>query len=179
MEIINMSELDKLQIMQAARMLTEGIPKGYPTLDDALEEINSLLDPEDTLLAAVENGEVLGFGGILDPDYNGNVFELNPLVVRADRRREGIGGKIVSALEEEARKQGGLIIRLGADDEGEKGETSLANADLFDNLPEKLKNFNPGTHQSAFYIKLVYKIIGVMPDANGYGKPDIYLGKRL
>jgi len=24
-----------------------------------------------------------------------------------------------------------------------------------------------------------YRLVGVMPDANGYGKPDLYLAKRL
>lgn len=178
MEIINMNQLNKDQIMQAAQILTDSIPIGWPTLEDALEEINELLMPENVLLAAVENDVVLGWGGILPKD-RGNVFELHPLAVRSDCRRNGIGRAIVTALEHEARKRGGLTIHLGADDEIGNGETSLANTDLFDNLPEKIKNFAPGTHQTAFYMKLGYQIIGVMPDANGLGKPDIYMGKRL
>jgi len=178
MEIINMTQLNENQIIQAAQILTDGIPIGWPTLKDALAEINELLIPENTLLAAVENDIVVGWGGIL-PKYNGNVFEIHPLVVRSDRRRQGIGRAIVTALEDEARRQGGLTIYAGADDERGDGETSLANVDLYDDLPGKIKSFFPGTHQSGFYIKLGYKIIGVMPDANGIGKPDIYLGKRL
>ncbi len=178
MEIINMTQLNKNQIIQAAQILTDSIPIGWPTLQDALAEINELLIPENTLLAAVENDIVIGWGGIL-PEYNGKVFEIHPLVVRSDRRRQGIGRAIVTALEDEARKQGGLTIYAGADDERGDGETSLANVDLYDDLPEKIKSFSPGTHQSGFYLKLGYKIIGVMPDANGVGKPDIYLGKRL
>jgi len=42
-----------------------------------------------------------------------------------------------------------------------------------------MMNFSPGAHQSGFYLKLGYKLIGVMPDANGRGKPDLYFGKRL
>ncbi len=173
MKIINMAQLNKTQILQAAQMLTDSIPIGWPTLQDALAEINELLKPENTLLAAVENDIVIGWGGIL-PMYNGNVFELHPLVVRSDRRRQGVGKAIITALENEARKQGGLTIYAGADDERGNGETSLANVDLFDDLPGKIKNFSPGTHQSGFYLKMGYKIIGVMPDANGIGKPDIY-----
>lgn len=45
--------------------------------------------------------------------------------------------------------------------------------------PKQLGNFSPGTHQTGFYLKMEYKIIGVMPDANGIEKPDIYLDKRL
>lgn len=72
-----------------------------------------------------------------------------------------------------------MTIHAGADDERDDGETSFANVDLYDDLPGKIRDFSPGTHQSAFYMKLGYKIIGVMPDANGIGKPDIFLGKRL
>lgn len=179
MEIVNMNALTQDQRLQAAEILTDSLPKGWPTLSDALDELNERIVPENTMLAAVENGDVLGWGGILEPIYNGNVYELHPLCVRSDKRKQGIGRAIVSTLEAETKKQGGLIIQLGADDELDPGETSLANVDLFDDLPEKLSSFQAGTHQSAFYMKLGYKIIGVMPDANGSGKPDIFFAKRL
>ncbi|NLJ65674.1 MAG: GNAT family N-acetyltransferase [Clostridiales bacterium] len=179
MEIVNMAQLDRAQIIQAAQILTDSIPIGWPTLQQALEEIEERLIPENTLLAAVEDGNVVGWGGILAPVYNGNVFELHPLAVRSDKRKQGIGRAIVTALEDEARKQGGLTIYAGADDERDDGETSLANVDLYDDLPGKIRDFTPDTHQTGFYLKMGYKIIGVMPDANGIGKPDIFLGKRL
>lgn len=179
MQIINMTQVNKAQIIQAARILTDSLPIGWPTLQDAMDEIKERLIPENTLLVAVEDGIVIGWGGILAPTYNGNVFELHPLAVRSNKRNQGIGRTIVTALEYEARKQGGLTIHLGADDEIGDGETSFANVDLFDDLPGKINNFTAGTHQSGFYLKLGYKIIGVMPNANGIGKPDIYFGKEL
>ena len=179
LKILNMKQLNQTQITQAAHILSDSIPAAWPTLRQALDEIEALLIPENTLLAAVDNDEVIGWGGILAPIYNGNVFEIHPLAVRADRRRQGVGSAIVAALENEARKQGGLTIYMGADDEKDGGETSLANVDLYDDLPGKMRDFFPGTHQSAFYLKLGYRLIGVMPDANGRGKPDLYFGKRL
>ena len=180
MEIINLKYLDKVQMMQAAQILFESLPIGYPTFQNALDEIKKRLIPENTLLCAIEDDIVIGWGGILAATvYNGNVFELHPLAVRKDKRRQGVGRAIVTALENEAKKQGGLTIYLGADDEKDGGETSLANVDLYDDLPEKIKNFDFGTHQSGFYLKLGYKIIGVIPDADGIGKPDIYFGKSL
>lgn len=179
MQIVNMNQLSEAQIIQTAQILTDSIPVGWPTLDSAMEELQERLIPENTLLAAVEEDTVIGWGGILAPDYDGNVFELHPLAVRRDKRKQGVGRAIVTELENEARAQGGLTIHLGADDESDGGETSFANADLFDDLPGKIKSFQPGTHQSEFYLKLGYKIIGVMPDANGIGKPDIFFGKRL
>ncbi len=179
MQIINMAQANIAQIIQAAQILTDSIPHGWPTLQDAKDEIRELMNQKNTLLAAVDNDIVIGWGGILAPVYNGNVFELHPLAVRGDMRKQGIGRAIVTALEDEARGQGGLTIYLGADDERDDGETSFANADLYDDLSGKISGFNAGTHQSGFYLKLGYKIIGVMPDANGIGKPDIYFGKRL
>jgi len=177
MQIINMASLNPVQITQAAQILTDSLPLGWPVISDALEEIRARLIPENTLLAAVHDGAVLGWGGILAPIYDGNVFELHPLAVRSDARRQGIGRAIVAALEAEAKKQGGLTIYLGADDESD--ETSLSRVNLYDDLPGRIERFNPGTHQSGFYRKLGYRIIGVMPDANGVGKPDIFFGKRL
>ena len=176
-KIVNMTQLNRAQIIQAAEILTDSIPIGWPTFKHALDEIDRLLSPENTLLAAVGDDIVVGWGGIL-PAYYGNVFEIHPLGVRSDKRRQGIGRAIVAALEDGARKQGGLTIYAGADDERDDGETSLANVDLYDDLPGKIISFSPGTHLSGFYLKRGYKIIGVMPDANGIGKPDIFLAKR-
>ena len=176
--IVNMTELNEKQLFEAADILHKSLKEGWPTLLEAQEEIRKRLVPENTLLAAVDSGVVLGFGGIL-PSYGGNMCELHPLAVREDMRNRGIGTAIVRALEDAARQKGAYTLWLGADDEKENGETSLANVNLFDDLPARIKGFQPGTHQSAFYLKLGYQIIGVMPDANGKGKPDIYMGKRL
>jgi aminoglycoside 6'-N-acetyltransferase I len=178
MKIIDMNQLSSAQFLKAARILTDSLPNGWPTLQEAQEEIKERLVPENTLLAAIEREEVLGWGGILS-GYDGRVFELHPLVVREDWRRKGIGTELVKSLEEAARDRGGLTMQLGADDEVGDGQTSLAHVDLYDDLPRRICQFDPGTHQSSFYMKLGYSIIGVMPDANGIGKPDIYLGKSL
>lgn len=114
MKIVNMTKINKTQIIQAAQILTDSLPIGWPTLQDAMDEIKERLIPENTLLAAVDNEIVLGWGGIL-PVYNGNVFEIHPLAVGSNKRNQGIGRKIVTALEDEARKQGGVTIHLGAD----------------------------------------------------------------
>ena len=185
MKIVNMQTLNEAQRIQAAQMLTDELPLGWATLAEAMEEIVERVDTierdgngESLYLAAMDGDDVLGWTGML-PGYNGKVYELHPLVVRRDKQGLGTGKMLVQALEQAAKERGGITMQLGADDERPGGETSLANVDLYDNLPKHLQEFEPGTHQTAFYIKLGYKIVGVMPDANGIGRPDIYLAKRL
>jgi aminoglycoside 6'-N-acetyltransferase I len=100
------------------------------------------------------------------------------LAVHPDFQGQGVGRALVEAFEVEVRRRGGLTIQLGTDDED--GSTSLADTDLYVDTFEKIAAIrNLGNHPFTFYEKLGYKIIGVMPDANGVGKPDIYMAKRV
>jgi len=38
---------------------------------------------------------------------------------------------------------------------------------------------NPGGHPYEFFQKVGFTIVGVVPDANGPGKPDILMAKSL
>lgn len=120
---------------------------------------------------------VLGWIGGL-PDYDGNVWELHPLVVHPDHQNQGIGRALVADFEQQVKERGALAVRLGSDDEDDM--TSLSGVDLYNNLWDKIANIqNLKRHPYGFYQKLGYSIIGVMPDANGRGKPDIIMGKRI
>ena len=87
---------------------------------------------------------------------------------------------LLGIIEDAARKKGGLTIYMGVNADRPGDRTSLSDVDLYDDLSKHISKFDPGAHQlAAFYIKNGYKVIGVMPDAKGRGKPDIMLGKRL
>jgi aminoglycoside 6'-N-acetyltransferase I len=84
----------------------------------------------------------------------------------------------VADLELRVRARGGLTLWVGTDDE--IGMTSLAGVDLYPNVLEHLARIqNLKGHPYEFYQKLGFAVIGVMPDAKGWGKPDIYLAKRV
>jgi len=52
--------------------------------------------------------------------------------------------------------------------------------DLYPNVLEHLARIgNLRRHPYGFYQKVGFVVVGVMPDANGPGKPDIYLAKRV
>jgi hypothetical protein len=38
---------------------------------------------------------------------------------------------------------------------------------------------NLGHHPFEFYRKVGFTIVGLLPDANGFGKPDIFMAKRI
>jgi len=177
--IHNFNTLSETQRRQAAQMLTDELPLGWPTLADAMGEIDEMLNgsSDALILCAVENNDVIGWAGLLRAYCK--VFELHPLVVRHDRQREGIATTLVNEIARAARKKGGLTLLAGADDEKPGGETSLANVNLYDDLPGKMAEFDPGAHQSAFFMKQGFRVVGVVPDANGIGKPGIQLAKRL
>jgi aminoglycoside 6'-N-acetyltransferase I len=81
-------------------------------------------------------------------------------------------------FEEQVRLKGGLTITLGSDDED--GMTSLSNVELYEDLWEKIKHIrNYKNHPFEFYQKMGYTITGVVPDANGVGKPDILMAKKI
>jgi aminoglycoside 6'-N-acetyltransferase I len=182
MKIISLTLEDELLIRQAAQLLVDAFrehwPDAWPTLEEALKEVHEMLESERICRVAMdEQGNLLGIiGGI--PGYDGNVWELHPLAVQPSQQGRDIGRALVEDFEEQVRVQGGLTITLGSDDED--GMTSLSNVDLYENLWEKIRDIrNYKNHPFEFYQKLGYVITGVVPDANGKGKPDILMAKRI
>ena len=168
---------DKNWVREAALLLVEGFKHSWNTLEEALEEVEECLEEGKTALAAVEEGKVVGFIGA-KPQYGNTGWEMHPLVVAESHRSKGVGGVLVKALEEEVKARGGVVIYLGSDDED--GLTSLSGCNLFENTFEKMARIqNYKKHPYEFYQKQGYRIVGVLPDVNGIGKPDIWMAKRL
>jgi aminoglycoside 6'-N-acetyltransferase I len=166
---------------QMAELLVIGFREhwdAWETLEEGLEEVEMILNKGFARVALADDGStVLGWIGGL-PEYDGNVWELHPIVVHPDHQKQGIGRALIADFEQQVKARGGLTIQLGTDDEDDM--TTLAGVDLYDNLWEKIANIrNLKGHPYEFYLKCGYTIIGVMPDANGHGKPDIYMGKRV
>jgi|SRR5687767_15384508 len=164
---------------QAAAMLAEAFPdeNGWPTIELGLAEIEWVAK-DGFVRAAVEHDRVLGWVGGL-AEYRGRVWELHPIVVAKARRLEGIGRVLVAAFEDEARRRGGLTATLGTDDH--YGQTSVFDTDLYRDLPGHISGLRDlgQRHPFLFYRKLGYVVTGLMPDANGRGRPDIYMSKAL
>jgi aminoglycoside 6'-N-acetyltransferase I len=182
MKIIDLQSNNEVAIQQVATLLVEGFkehwPDAWPDLESALQEVHESFETGRISRIALDESEtVLGWiGGIRQ--YDGNVWELHPLVVKPGYQRQGIGRALVTDLEEQVREQGGLTLWLGTDDED--GMTTLAGVNLYPNVWDHVAQIkNLRNHPYEFYQKLGFVIVGVMPDANGSGKPDIYMAKRV
>jgi aminoglycoside 6'-N-acetyltransferase I len=179
--IVDLSTSTPVHIEETARLLFDAFHErtaAWPDVESATAEVlDSLQEGRVSRVALDEGGRVIGWiGG--QPQYDGHVWELHPLVVDARHRRRGVGRALVEDLESIARARGGITLWLGSDDE--LGETSLAGRDLFEGLAGQLDGFRSwGEHPYPFYRRLGFRLVGVMPDANGVGKPDIFMAKRI
>jgi len=182
MKIIDLNFDDKDAVQQAAELLVEGFKEhwshAWPDLEAALEEVEEARQPDNINRIAVDDeGRVIGWiGGI--HAYDGNAWELHPLVVHPGQQGKGIGRALVEDFEKQVAEQGGITIYLGTDDEDNM--TSLANVGLYPNVMGHLSQIkNLRRHPFEFYQKMGYTVVGAIPDANGLGKPDILMAKRV
>jgi aminoglycoside 6'-N-acetyltransferase I len=182
MQIIDLTPENQSAIEQIADFFVsafqERSSEQFANRENALEEMKDSFAPDRISRIAVdEKGTVLGWIGAIR-HYGGHAWELHPLVVRGDRRRQGVGKALVADLEEQVRKRGGWTLYLGTDDES--GETSLSGIDLYPNPWKHIAQIkNLHEHPYEFYQKQGFAIVGVIPDANGFGKPDILMAKRV
>lgn len=182
MRIVDVHSLGFAGRQQAAEILVaafkENSPRAWPTLKAALEEVDESFGAGRISRAAIDDdGRVLGWIGGIDA-YGGHSWELHPLAVQPELQGQGIGGALVRDFEDCVRARGGASVHLGTDDENKL--TSLAGIDLFPNVLQHLSAIQDlHGHPFAFYKKMGFTVVGVIPDANGFGKPDILMAKRL
>lgn len=173
---------DEATIRQIAALLFESFkehaPDWLPDVAAAVEEVRESLQPGRVSRVALDDSAtaVGWIGGI--SHYKGRVWEIHPLAVRSDWRGRGLGQALVADLEEQVRARGAVTLWVGADDEDHR--TSLGGVDLYPDVLAHLASIrNLRGHPYEFYQKQGFTVVGVMPDANGFGRPDIFLAKRV
>ncbi len=180
-KIVDLRPDDDERIGQVAQLLFEAfayLPDWPPTLDHARDEVRASFAPNRISRVALDdNGSAVGWVGGIET-YDGYVYELHPLAVKPSEQRRGIGTALVRDFEEQARQRGALTVYLGTDDEF--GGTTLYGADVYPNVLEHIARIrNLKNHPYEFYEKCGYVLVGILPDANGFGKPDIFMAKRV
>ena len=182
MKIVDVASGSARSIEQIARLLVDGFADtgsaAWRSIEEAATEVRESLQPDRiSRMALDECNNVLGWiAGMRG--YAGRVWELHPVVVCRARRLQGLGRMLTADFEEQVAARGGITVHLGTDDEN--GRTTLGGMDLYPGVLEKLRAIeNRGGHPFGFYLKVGYHIVGVIPDANGFGKPDILMAKRV
>lgn len=181
MRIDKLESSDQVAIEQAAEALVAGFPimapGAWPDLESGRQEVHEALEEGRICLVARDNDGVVQ-GWIGGRFSYAQVWELHPLVVHPQAQKCGIGRQLVEALEKEVKQHGGLTILLGTDDQADM--TTLSGIDLYQDTWSHVTGIrNLRGHPYEFYQKCGYTIVGVVPDANGYGKPDIMMAKRI
>jgi aminoglycoside 6'-N-acetyltransferase I len=176
--ITSLTPKDRGAMEEITALLVEAFPQAYSSMPVALEEVaESLGEGRISRMAVDEDGRVLGWIGAIR-EYDGQAWELHPLVVRRSHRRRGIGRALVIDLEVEVARRGAMTLYLGTDDEHD--QTSLAGQDLYPDVLGHLSRItNLREHPYEFYARMGFVVVGAIPDANGFGKPDILMAKRL
>ena len=179
MKIVDLHPNDTALIEETARVLFDAFQQmSWPTMDDAREEVLGLFG-NDTIrrVALDDEAHVLGWIGAIS-QYENHAWELHPLAVRPDQQRKGVGRALVQDLEACVRERGAITLYLGTDDIN--NQTSLGGVDLYPNVFEHITRIqNLRNHPYEFYQRMGFVIVGVIPDANGFGKPDILMAKRV
>jgi aminoglycoside 6'-N-acetyltransferase I len=181
MQIIDLTPENTALIVEVANLLVDAFRShsaAWPDVDAGLETVQELFEEGRISRVAIDDdGTVLGWIGA-NEQYDGHVWELDPLVVRVDQQGRGIGRALVADLEQQVKVRGGITMILGTDDEDNR--TSLGGKNLYpDVLQNGMQIKNVGGHPFEFYQKVGFVIIGLIPDANGPGKPDILMAKRI
>ena len=181
MKIVHLKPDDHVAIEQAASLLIAGFvemaPDAWPDLASARNEVSEALEAGKICLVAKDAvGRVQGWIG--GRHSYARVWELHPLVVNPQAQGRGVGRRLIEALEQEAKARGYLTVILGTDDVANM--TTLSGVDLYQDTWTHVKEIkNLRRHPYEFYQKCGYAIVGVVPDANGYGRPDIMMAKRI
>jgi aminoglycoside 6'-N-acetyltransferase I len=178
--IVHLSS-DETLVDATAQLLLDtflGRTEDWQDLDSARDEVKLSLDSERVSRVIVDgSGLVLGWIGAV-PSYGGRVWEIHPLAVRQSHQRQGIGRALVDDLDRCVASRGALTLWAGSDDEHD--ETTLSGRDLYADIPAALAEARSLKHHPVeFYLRVGFRIAGVIPDANGIGKPDILLAKRV
>jgi aminoglycoside 6'-N-acetyltransferase I len=181
MKIEDLDPDDDGAIEQVAALLVDFAPNqaaAWEDLESAKDTVDETLD-EDSIarIALNDAGNVIGFAAAA-PQYS-HAWELHPVVVARDEQHRGVGRALVTDLEELVAAEGGLTVYLGADDLDEA--TSLADDELFPGVLDAAAEVQvrKRRHPIGFFLHLGYEVIGVIPDANGPGRPDVWLGRSV
>ena len=123
----------------------------------------------------VDDGVPQGWIGIIRRRY---LWEIHPIAVAKDAQGKGTGTALVEDAAQLAKKAGALTLYASTSDE--TGATNLSGADLYDNPSSAIANIQAHARTPyRFWQNVGFTVVGLLPDAEGAGKPAIHLARRV
>ena len=150
-------------------------PTWLPTLEHARAQVLSAAAGDGQARVAMAGERAVGWIG-LKPGKR--VWEIHPIAVDPAQQGLGVGRLLVDAAVTSAREADALTLFASTSDE--IGSTSLFEADLFDAPWQAMRDLRvTGPSPVSFWQKVGFTVVGVLPDAEGTGKPSIQLARTL
>lgn len=179
--LVRLAELSPGALEQLARITLpaarDHAPEWLEDLDAARAEIAEAMTDDKTALALLDEHEQPIAWIAAGHDW-GELWELHPLIVALEHHGRGHGRRLVREVERIAGEAGARTMTLSTSDT--VGATSLAGADLYEDLPGQLARFTVHRpHAAAFWLRVGYSVVGVTPDAEGPGQPSIAFARRI
>lgn len=183
MQIVDLIQSEEAAVNQTVALLMAAFAGRWSAgTEAALEEVFESLQPGRVSRVAVDDdGAILGWIAAI-PQYgdppDATAWELHPLAVAREHQRRGIGRALVADLGQQVAARGAVTLYALTDDLD--SSTSLGGIDLYADPFAHLNAIrNLKHHPFEFYLKCGFTLVGVIPDANGIGKHDILLAKRI
>lgn len=153
-------------------------PSWLPSEADARRQVLRATEPDRISRVLLSpHATPIGWIGVI-PIHHGRIWEVHPLVIAPAKQGQGYGSMLVREVERLAATRGILGLMAGTSDE--TGATPLYGSDLFRNPFAGLSKLTGAeNHPVTFWTKVGFTIVGVVPDAEGRGKPAITLAKRI
>jgi aminoglycoside 6'-N-acetyltransferase I len=128
-------------------------------------------------LGAYRNEHLVGCIGAT-AQYGGHAWELHPLAVAPRHARKGVGTALIQSLCNSLLERGACTLFAWCDDE--TASTSLGGVDVYPDPLIAVSTLVSGPrHAGGFYLKNHFRLTGILPDANGFGKPDLLYVRRI
>ena len=171
------SFIDKLADL-SYRAFRAHSPNWLPTVEAARDEVIESLGRDRLSRALVDTAqEPVGWVGVI-PHSSGRVWEIHPIAVRPGGQNRGSGRLLIEDVEQLAQSHGVLTLFAGTSDE--TGATSLFGVNLYENPVAAMATIRcHETHALKFWLRVGFRVVGVMPDAEGVGKPGIHVAKSV
>ena len=144
---------------------------------EAFDEVKECIEKPNICIGIKTGNELVGWAGIR-PMYE-KTWELHPMAIKGEYQGKSYGRMLLKEIEERAYLNGIIGLVVGSDDE--TNSTSVSEKEINgENIFEAIKNIkNHKCHPFEFYQKCGYSIVGLIPNANGQNKPDIWLWKDI